>query len=442
MTFLPARLNRPDASTTAVRGDLVHRREETPPVGVLGVLIALTAVTLNHARVIGGINISAADVLLPLVVIVLAVQNRLLIPRGASIFVVVVMCLSLVTGAYISPLKYDFLPSASSVLGGLIKQSALLLYLIVGYSVAAVGGVLRFMKWFALGAVLSSALGIVVTVIPVPHLGPFMYYGEFRLQGFFDDPNYFALISVCALVVLVMHPDVGPGWKAGGSTVLFVGVLLSASKTGAIALAVIALLLIARWIRTRSKSAETPLLRISALMAAGALAAAAAVIFRREIEGLFATSFGLQRIALLFTDPASAIDDQGSTRGQTWTTAIHVFQENPVLGTGFGAYPQVAFRIDRYSGIAHNTYLQALADWGLPLAILFFAAIGYLLLRVGFGPRVAMQGVLFRNVMIVLLIGSFSISLNNVRLFWLLLGVSLYFVKLIPSSRDAYSRKG
>src|SRR5699024_11847161 len=68
----------------------------------------------------------------------------------------------------------------------------------------------------------------------------------------------------------------------------------------------------------------------------------------------------------------SAVGASGSERGDAWDVALAVIALSPALGVGVGTYLTVANEVTGIPMLAHNTYLQVSAEWGLILAIVFF----------------------------------------------------------------------
>lgn len=394
---------------------------------LLLILCVAVAAGLNHARVIGPANLSISDALLPLLLISLAARRLLRIPRGPLLFILIVLSFGVASGAFLSPIKYDYNPTATGVGGGVVKQTALFLYLILGYCLASAGLLRQFFRVFAGAAVVVSAIGVAITVYPVGGIRQIMYYGDYRLQGFFDDPNYYALITVCALTAWVTDEHISKVWRVGGSAVLVAGVIASGSKSGTVALVVVILYLFVRWFTSGS---DTKLAASNKFLVVGATTIGALLfywLFERVIARFVVGSFGFGRISLLFTDFESAINDQGSGRGVTWSTAAEIASENAFTGIGFGAYPSVAQRVDGHTALAHNTYLQLGADWGVLLTAVFFAGVVALMVIVGRSASLFSPAATAWNFALALLVGSFAISLDNVRIFWLVIGALIWF---------------
>ena len=89
-----------------------------------------------------------------------------------------------------------------------------------------------------------------------------------------------------------------------------------------------------------------------------------------------------------------------------------------------GTYLEVAHALTGGAVLAHNTYLQILAEWGIPLALALFTGIAAVTARRPPDPeRRALWGI-GSTALLVLLVGSMGLSLNNSRVFWVLLGVT------------------
>ena len=89
------------------------------------------------------------------------------------------------------------------------------------------------------------------------------------------------------------------------------------------------------------------------------------------------------------TNEQSAVkaDDQGSARQrlEIWKVASTIFAENPVTGVGMGAYSKAHYVTSQRTNFdptalggrdAHSTYLNLLAETGLPGLLLFLTVIG------------------------------------------------------------------
>ncbi|MBU6299765.1 MAG: O-antigen ligase family protein [Alphaproteobacteria bacterium] len=107
---------------------------------------------------------------------------------------------------------------------------------------------------------------------------------------------------------------------------------------------------------------------------------------------LFAVNGNLLVVRL---DDMAATGVRDDTRLMLWNAALHMIENAPLLGLGLGtyqdAYPMYADTMMRFiMDKAHNDYLELAAGWGLPAAILWWSAIGWLAL-------ICVRGVLVRR---------------------------------------------
>jgi tetratricopeptide (TPR) repeat protein len=87
-------------------------------------------------------------------------------------------------------------------------------------------------------------------------------------------------------------------------------------------------------------------------------------------------------------------DPYNYARTEIWLSSLHVIADSPVLGVGFGQFLHISKRftlpvegpVARYmkrAQMAHNEYLQHIAEFGAPAALLLFLLLGYLVYLVG-----------------------------------------------------------
>ncbi len=82
-------------------------------------------------------------------------------------------------------------------------------------------------------------------------------------------------------------------------------------------------------------------------------------------------------------DRLEGLDEQAGGRADLHSFTLDRIGERPFLGHGAGSFPDVfrAYRDDRFARIpvtasqAHNSYLEAAMDWGLPAAAMLWAAM-------------------------------------------------------------------
>jgi O-antigen ligase len=151
---------------------------------------------------------------------------------------------------------------------------------------------------------------------------------------------------------------------------LFLAVLFSLSRGGTLAAmigTVAAAYLVLRRSAGRRHTHSRPLAAgIALLVVAGALWIGIQPVFER-----------------FFKVPEGAVD-----RTDIWRGTAEIIRDNPLLGVGAGMHGWAFTRYqDRNPGIfydhAHNDYLEAAAEWGIPAAAVFFVVVFIMIGRAG-----------------------------------------------------------
>jgi O-antigen ligase len=255
-----------------------------------------------------------------------------------------------------------------------------------------------------------------------------------RISGTIGDPNELAALLVAGVVfagVLTAVTRDKPPLRlaAGGAVVLFLlGIFYTVSRGGLLALGVAliaACLLAGRW-------------RGRALVVAG-LGISIVVIYFASFAGLDAR------------DRVTTVQG-GTGRSDLWKIGWRMFEDEPIRGIGSGNFPISSIHYLVQPGVierddfiistpkvAHNTYLQILAELGIVGLAMFITIIGFSMrcaLRAAqwFGRHGDTQMELVARGMIVALVGiltaDFFISEMYGKQLWLMLGLgpALYAV--------------
>jgi O-antigen ligase/Flp pilus assembly protein TadD len=220
-------------------------------------------------------------------------------------------------------------------------------------------------RWrgFLLGAIAMTGIA---------HLLPDLINNRDIVAGFSkNNPNYFAtflLIGLAAMMAVAVYAT-PPKWRlaAGiaGAVILF-GIVRASSRGATIAVA--AMIAVAA-IRARGRIPR----QVWLVVGLGVFLAAILVspyLIRKFVD-------------------RGEIDPYNYARTEIWRTSLQVIRQSPILGVGFGQFFHISKRftlpvdgpVARYlkrAQMAHNEYLQHIAELGVPAAFLLFGLLGYL----------------------------------------------------------------
>ena len=266
------------------------------------------------------------------------------------------------------------------------------------------------------------------------------YYDVTRVSGTIGDPNELAAVLVggtvlaAALAATLKNSPLLRLGAAGASALCAAGIFLSLSRGGLVALgfSLVAAVVVAgrRW-------------RGQAVALAVVIAAGGFVYF-----GFYAS-----------TGAASRVTSFGSGTGRTdiWTVGWRMVEAHPANGVGVGNYQTSAVHYLLQPGVilrpefivdtpkvAHNTYLQVLAELGIVGMAMFVAIIGFSLLCILRAARIferlgdSPMELLSRALLVALcgvLAADFFISEEFSKQLWLLLGLGPALLGIATSAR-------
>ncbi|WP_216638029.1 O-antigen ligase [Bacillus sp. FJAT-29814] len=211
--------------------------------------------------------------------------------------------------------------------------------------------------------------------------------------------------------------------------ITFLAVLTTGSKTGIITLICYLALRLIEYLFLKKKKTGEVVVHLFFIVFLILMAPLPFGIFEKAMYHLSSSIPSFFRIQELLTDITGSISESGSGRGDAWNAAIQVIQLSPFLGVGIGTYTSLTGEMFHYGNLAHNTFLQLFAEWGIPLATCFFGYVFFLLGKVSlFRFHRSETNLILRDIMIIMLVGSMAISLNSARILWLILGALIYSV--------------
>lgn len=401
----------------------LRKNIDTKPV--LLIIVMCLAITLNHSQVIFGVNISFADIFVSLLFIYLLFQNKLTIPPWWLFFVAFISISNLFSAIFVVPIVFNVYSSFSDIGVGYLKLLVNMFYLLMGYNLVRINGEKRLLKYYSVSTVAIGGLSLLVALLNIPILRDTMLYDSFRLRGFMNDPNYFSVLQTIGLVYFLNNKTMSKRVNIVSSTILILSILMSASKTGTIAMIVILCFVFFKKFISKDKNIKT-FLKITLFLI---LIVLSFYFLRDNFQQFFEVLTNefpsINRISVIFTDFSEAISTGGSGRDDTWNVALKLIKDSPLFGVGVGTYINVATGVYNFGGLSHNTYLQLAAEWGLPITVFFFGSVFLLVIKnTTDNDKIKFT---ITSMLFVLLIGSLAVSLNNARIFWILLGVLIYY---------------
>lgn len=277
----------------------------------------------------------------------------------------------------------------------------------------------RAMRWFATSV---TAAAIYALVLFVGHHGK-----DFRASGPLQDPNDFAYLLACALPI--------------------VGYLIGADRRRRVLWSIAFVAIAGAMLATFSRGA---LVGIGALLVWG--------IVTRRIP-LWVAGAGvvaaLVVVALAFTLWKPLIDvalhqkghvasTNTESRKSFWAAAVELAERRPPTGVGPGRFPVEAEPLLKNNPsplahpVTHNTYLEILAEEGVPALLLFLAYLAgaWLLLR-KVGQRAKLDSdrdlrrlaTALQASLIIAVVASFFLSEELTSPFWLLGGLAVVLAR-------------
>jgi O-antigen ligase len=216
-----------------------------------------------------------------------------------------------------------------------------------------------------------------IVAVSLGHLLPDLLRHSDLVKGFStNNANYFATFLLIGLAVSIAGAifAVETEWRIAAGiagAVLLFGIVKTSSRGAA--LAVVAMVILAA-IRARGRISRQVWLAVG-------------------LAGLLAAVIASPYMIRKFVDRSGEYDPYNYARKEIWLSSMRVIAERPLLGVGFGQFFHVSKRftlpvqgpVARYmkrAQMAHNEYLQHIAELGFPCALLLFALLGYLVFQV------------------------------------------------------------
>lgn len=382
-------------------------------------LITILAVSLHQAGYILGFNMSIADILIPLLLIYLVMQKNFVIPINSIIFFSILITITTFTTFFITPYMFKVIPNFINYAKELIKLIVSLLYLLIGYNMFLNRSMFhKFIKTYSWVGVIIGTIGIIFTIFNVAIFRDYLFFAGIRFDGLMEDPNYYSILILTSVPYFIENQNISVSIKATVISVIFISILISGSKTGTIVFIVFLLFRTTyTYLFNKLNLKKVMFLIILVLLIPFMLS-----VLVNSLEYLSTTIPIINRVLTVFVDFENALSDGGSSRSSVYLTSLEIIKRSPLVGIGVGTYSDIATIISGKGAIAHNTYLQLISEWGLIMSLAIFGYLFNLLYLINKKQNNKNENRILLFVMLILLLGSLAISLNNARIFWIVYG--------------------
>ena len=231
-------------------------------------------------------------------------------------------------------------------------------------------------KRYVWGMMLGGMVVVAYGIYAVPAWGGYIHSGRAGAYGMYENHNDYSFIIIQIIPFLYMYMRFDKGFfrrllLAGSLGACGVGMAMSLSRGGMIALVIEAALIIMIGMEGKRRFLLLPVLAL-----VGALAITYQYAKRAENQGAGYTA-----------------EDAESGRFELWKAGIRMLQHHPFLGVGsrrFAEYSSDYYDLshDMRGKVSHNTYVEVFAGSGFLGIGAFLAAFYYLIRDLRKRPRV------------------------------------------------------
>lgn len=395
---------------------------------VLIVMTCFIGALLNQSDVLFGMNISLADFFIVLFIGVLINYNLFHISSTHILVFLLFSVVIFINAVFVIPNLYQIPVYAGAVLTDYIKVVVSFLYFLVGYLIAKNGLSQTLFKWFAIAAVILGCLGIIFSLVPIPQMVDLLFYEQVRLKGLMNDPNYFSVIQCAAIAILLRYKPLPSLFKIGSISILILSIFSSGSKTGFLTLGCLLVFWMFNTFLEGKIEVRKLIFNLICLFVVFFFLPNIQAILSSFLEMISDKFPVFSRVELLLTDFDQAVTANGSGREEQWVIAMDLIQEFPLLGVGNTAnYLTVVQGMSPMGNLAHNTYLQMAGEWGIPITLFmmyYITRVFFISVSKGKNKQVHLTT---KEMLVAFLVSSLSLSFNNSRIFWLLLGMAVWY---------------
>jgi len=386
------------------------------------------------------INLSLADLLLPIAMLVLVLRSMAVgfrWPAAPAFFLNV----AVLSGTAL--LNLDLTAAYKSPLNGVVEVAKacslwLYFYLVINFIENRDDLVWALRSWIGSSG-LVAVLGVVGSLLYQMAGVETVFALQYRAQGTFEDSNLFAAhVGVSFFLTLFYWLFQGrrEKWPLLLVPVQLAAILLSASRGSLMAVG-LALAGLAFFFSTTGVKWTVSITALMALLLVLALPDRDAWLSSNPVT------------ARLTTTTVDLENPEAKQRRDLWEVAWRTWQANPWLGVGRGNYGLGQGGEAQAIGFAHNTYLGLLAETGIVgFATYLMVALGMTIpLMLAANQHGHEKASLMLAALLVVALSGVTINIENYRGLWMLLALMEVYRRvaiapLVPARAIAWMRRG
>lgn len=375
---------------------------------IMEILLFLFGFFLMMQKNIAGVNFSFSDIFILIIAMIALLKRKNKINMLTIVIISLFISLEMLNSFFIVYTIPIVVP-LRLIFSGIIKFIVTIFYFIAGINIFNKLETNSIFKGFLYSGIVTSLVGIGTYFYRIPILNDiFSFQFGSRYVGLMSDANYLA-VMLCSTIPIILETKIIEKklYKLICLLITVLGIITTGSKTG--------LVLILVYFFYRSFIIK---FSFKKFLLAGSISIVIAIIFiytgpdiLHFIENKIPNGI---RLVSIFTE-TNALSEGGSSRIAAWDSGFELIKLFPMFGIGFGMYQFLGMYYNGTDLLAHNTYIQLFAEWGILIASVFFLYVAYSIF-------ISKREMYIKDIMIIFLVSFLSISLNNARLFWLLLG--------------------
>lgn len=400
---------------------------------LLTLLLIGLAVFIQQSSVIAGVNVSIADfITLLILVYLLFFANHLLKANHFLQFFIILYFYRMVMTIFILFFDDLILISVKEVLASSVKYAFVVIYFYLGIIIFKLGNSKKvIMTSYIISSIGIGFLCIVASFTSSPFLKQLLYFDDIRSKGLMNDPNYFAMTQIITLVLAYKYIR-NYIFKFLACVILLWTLTTTGSKTAFIILMVLSIYYVIKKLFSRNPVSVISILIVILFLLCVTFYNVNFYLF--QLSDLNALP-SLNRMLSIFEEGFASLNDSGSERSIVWFNAISVIKYTLGFGVGLVDYVHIGSQINGIQLVAHNTYLQIFAEWGILFGVVFAVYLIYLLIEL-FRFNDSGKNMTAIIVMLIMLIYFLAVSFNNSRYVAFILGIIVFIVQYEKMERD------